>query len=180
MFALTGIGKLVTNDPSRDAGLLGTIDNAGLVADSSGRITWVGPAAEISSHSDAKPIDVGGRCVIPGFVDSHTHLVFAGDRAAEFEARMAGRPYSAGGIRTTMAATRGASDETLRANVARLAAEALASASAASRATLARNVSSLAPRVAAIVVRMPPAEYGRPAIRASNSAARSPANTRWV
>jgi len=127
MFALTGIGKLVTNDPSRDAGLLGTIDNAGLVADSSGRLTWVGPAAEIASHSDAKPIDVGGRCVIPGFVDSHTHLVFAGDRAAEFEARMAGRPYSAGGIRTTMAATRGASDETLRANVARLAAEALAS-----------------------------------------------------
>jgi imidazolonepropionase len=127
MFALTGIGKLVTNDPSHDAGLLGTIDNAGLVADSSGRITWVGHAAEIGSHTDVKPIDVGGRCVIPGFVDSHTHLVFAGDRAAEFEARMAGRPYSAGGIRTTMAATRGASDETLRANVARLASEALAS-----------------------------------------------------
>ena len=101
MFALTGIGKLVTNDPSRDAGLLGTIDNAGLVADSSGCITWVGPAAEIGSHSDTKPIDVGGRCVIPGFVDSHTHLVFAGDRATEFEARMAGRPYSAGGIRTS-------------------------------------------------------------------------------
>ena len=127
MVALTGIGSLVTNDPSHDAGLLGLISNAALVADSSGRITWVGPAKDLASHSDERPIDVGGRCVIPGFVDSHTHLVFAGDRAAEFEARMAGRPYSAGGIRTTMAATRRASDDALRANVARLASEALAS-----------------------------------------------------
>lgn len=127
MFALTGIGSLVTNDPNRDSGLLGLVSNAALVADEAGRITWAGSAKDLSSHTDVRPIDVGGRCVIPGFVDSHTHLVFASDRAAEFEARMAGRPYSAGGIRTTMAATRSASDDVLRSNVARLAAEALAS-----------------------------------------------------
>ena len=127
MFALTGIGRLVTNDPRHDSGLLGVIENAGLVADSSGRITWVGPSREISSHTDLQPIHVGGRCVVPGFVDSHTHLVFAGDRAEEFEARMSGRPYSAGGIRTTMAATRSASNDMLRDNVSRLASEALAS-----------------------------------------------------
>jgi imidazolonepropionase len=127
MFALTGIGKLVTNDPIHDSGLLGIITDAALVADASGRITWVGKQQDLASHTEVQPIDVGGRCVIPGFVDSHTHLVFAGDRAEEFEARMAGRPYSAGGIRTTMTATRGASDDALRANVARLAAEALAS-----------------------------------------------------
>ena len=127
MFALTGIGRLVTNDPRHDSGLLGVIENAGLVADTSGRITWVGPSREISSHTDVEPTDVGGRCVIPGFVDSHTHLVFAGDRAEEFEARMSGRPYSAGGIRTTMAATRSASNDMLRDNVSRLASEALAS-----------------------------------------------------
>ena len=121
------IGKLVTNDPAHDSGLLGVLTDAALVADSSGRVTWVGSARDVESHSDVRPVDVGGRCVIPGFVDSHTHLVFAGDRAEEFEARMAGRPYSAGGIRTTMTATRGATDDALRANVARLAAEALAS-----------------------------------------------------
>lgn len=64
-------------------------------------------------------VDAGGRAVLPGFVDSHTHLVFAGDRAAEFEARMAGRPYEAGGIRSTVAATRAASDDVLRAGLAR-------------------------------------------------------------
>ena len=57
----------------------------------------------------AEVLDMTGRIVIPGFVDSHTHLVFAGDRSAEFEARMTGIPYTAGGIRTTVAATRAAS-----------------------------------------------------------------------
>jgi len=127
MFALTGIGSLVTNDPERDSGLLGIINDAALVADDSGVVTWVGPSRDVASHTDVAPHDAGGRAVIPGFVDSHTHLVFSGDRAAEFEARMAGRPYSAGGIRTTMTATRGATDEALRANVERLAREALAS-----------------------------------------------------
>ena len=60
--------------------------------------------------------------MLPGFVDSHAHLVFAGDRAAEFAARMAGEPYAAGGIRTTVAATRAATDEQLTAHVARLVA----------------------------------------------------------
>ena len=85
-----------------------------------GRVAWVGtgrPAAD-------RAIDVGGRAVIPGFVDSHTHAVFAGDRAAEFAARMAGQPYTGGGIRTTVAATRLASDDELRATAARLTSEA--------------------------------------------------------
>jgi imidazolonepropionase len=70
-------------------------------------------------------VDVGGAAVIPGFVDSHSHLVFAGDRAGEFEARMNGTPYDGGGIRTTVAATRSASDEQLLANLLRLRAEML-------------------------------------------------------
>ena len=70
-------------------------------------------------------LDAGGRAAIPGFVDSHSHLVFAGDRAAEFAARMAGQPYTGGGIRTTVAATRAAGDEELRGNVSRLHREAL-------------------------------------------------------
>jgi imidazolonepropionase len=127
MFALTGIGHLVTNDESVDEGKLGVLHDAALVADSSGNISWVGKQSDLASHFEGKPTDVGGRAVIPGFVDSHTHLVFAGDRALEFESRMQGKPYAAGGIKTTMAATRAASDETLAANVARLASEALAS-----------------------------------------------------
>ena len=61
--------------------------------------------------------------MIPGFVDSHTHLVFAGERSAEFSARMAGEPYTGGGIATTVDATRAASDDELRAHTARLVAE---------------------------------------------------------
>ena len=127
MFALTGIGHLVTNDESVGEGKLGVLHDAALVADNSGNISWVGKQSELASHFDGKPTDVGGRAVIPGFVDSHTHLVFAGDRALEFESRMQGKPYAAGGIKTTMTATRAASDEVLAANVARLASEALAS-----------------------------------------------------
>jgi imidazolonepropionase len=127
MFALTGIGHLVTNDESIGDGKLGIVHDASVVADSSGNIAWVGKQSELANHFYGKPHDVGGRAVIPGFVDSHTHLVFAGDRALEFESRMQGKPYAAGGIKTTMAATRAASDEVLAANVARLASEALAS-----------------------------------------------------
>ena len=127
MFALTGIGHLVTNDETVGSGKLGILNNAALVADDAGNISWVGKQSELASHFDGKPYDVGGRAVIPGFVDSHTHLVFAGDRALEFESRMQGKPYAAGGIKTTMAATRAASDAELTANVARLASEALAS-----------------------------------------------------
>ena len=127
MFALTGIGHLVTNDETVGQGKLGVLHDAAVVSDDAGNVSWVGKQSELASHFDGKPIDVGGRAVIPGFVDSHTHLVFAGDRALEFESRMQGKPYAAGGIKTTMAATRAASDHELAANVARLASEALAS-----------------------------------------------------
>lgn len=112
---LTGIGLLATQDPEH-----GEIADAALVIDGD-RIAWLGPAAAAAAADTA--VDLGGRCVLPGFVDSHAHLVFAGDRAEEFAARMSGTPYSAGGIRSTVAATRAASDDQLRANLARLAAE---------------------------------------------------------
>jgi imidazolonepropionase len=113
---LTGIGELTTHDPSHD----GPLDDAALVVEG-GRVAWTGPRSEAPA-ADAS-YDVGGRAVIPGFVDSHSHLLFAGDRSEEFAARMTGTPYSAGGIRTTVAATRAASDEQLAANLARLVAE---------------------------------------------------------
>ncbi len=118
---VTGIGELVTFDPAHD-GALGLVrDAALLVVD--GRVEWTGPASTAPA-SDADAVDdVEGAAVIPGFVDSHTHLVFAGDRAPEFEARMAGRPYSAGGIQSTVAATRAATDSELRDRLARLTAE---------------------------------------------------------
>src|SRR6476646_2798235 len=84
------------------------------------RVVAVGAAGTFAA--DAR-LDADGRCAIPGFVDSHTHLVFAGDRASEFASRMAGRPYTAGGIRTTVAATRAASDADLTANARRLLGE---------------------------------------------------------
>lgn len=112
--ALVGIGSLVTNDPTAGDGPLGLIENAAVVVDG-GRIVWVGPEHECGD-ADTR-IDLLGRCVLPGFVDSHAHPVFAGDRAAEFSARMIGAPYESGGIRTTVAATRAASDGSLRATM---------------------------------------------------------------
>jgi imidazolonepropionase len=116
---LTGISSLVTNDPSHGP-LLGELHDAALVIEGS-TVAWVGPRTSAPA-ADAS-LDLGDRAVVPGFVDSHAHLVFAGDRAEEFAARMTGTPYSAGGIRTTVAATREAADELLAANVARLVAE---------------------------------------------------------
>ena len=87
-------------------------------------MAWTGPAGQAPAADEV--VDCGGRAVLPGFVDSHAHLVFAGERSAEFAARMAGTPYQAGGIRSTVAATRAAPDEVLRANLARLAREMLA------------------------------------------------------
>ena len=117
----TNIGQLVTNEPAlgstrgvagdRSAIALGIIDDAAFVVDD-GVVSWVGTAAaaEVSGgHDIDSVVDCGARAVIPGFVDSHSHLVFDGDRAGEFEARMSGTPYSAGGIRSTVAATREAS-----------------------------------------------------------------------
>src|SRR4051794_5013419 len=116
---ITNIGELVTNDPHRPD-LLGAIEDAALVVDGS-MVAWVGRAAEAPAADAA--VDAGGRAVLPGFVDSHSHLVFAGDRDQEFAARMTGSPYAAGGIRTTVAATRAATDEQLTSHVARLVAE---------------------------------------------------------
>jgi len=108
---VTGIAELVTNDPSAGAGPLGLVADAAVVVDE-GVVAWTGPRRRAPA-ADGR-IDVGGRAVVPGFVDSHTHLVFAGDRAAEFEARMSGARYDGGGIAATVAATRAASDDTLR------------------------------------------------------------------
>lgn len=119
---VTGIGSLVTNAPELGQGPLGLLTDAALVIDGQ-RVAWAGPAAK-APEADAV-YDAGGRAVVPGFVDSHAHLVFAGDRTAEFNARMSGRPYTAGGIRTTVAATRAAGDGELDVNLRRLVSEAL-------------------------------------------------------
>ena len=133
---VTGIGELVTNAGSPEAARagdaleggasaageraayrgdpvtrLGLVPDAALVVDD-GRVAWIGPAAAAPAADRA--IDLGGRAVVPGFVDSHSHVVYAGDRVAEFTARMTGQRYDGGGIATTMAATRAASDEELR------------------------------------------------------------------
>ncbi|GAB3708986.1 imidazolonepropionase [Mariniluteicoccus flavus] len=116
------IAHLVTNDPTLGDGPLGILRDAAVVVEG-GRIAWVGPNAEAQPCDDR--VDAEGRAVIPGFVESHSHLVFAGERAEEFAARMAGEKYAAGGIRTTLAKTRAASSESLHRNVSRLVAEAL-------------------------------------------------------
>ena len=103
-----GIGLLVTCDPTQGAGPLGLVRDASVVFEGD-RIVSVGASGAVADRR----IDVAGACVIPGFVDSHTHLVFAGDRSDEFAARMAGRPYEAGGIAVSVAATRGASTSEL-------------------------------------------------------------------
>lgn len=152
---LTNIGELVTNDPAHGgrlggavgaggASLVGTgtgtgvgagagsTEGLGIVRDAAvvvadGRIAWTGPASSAPAADDL--VDLAGRAVLPGFVDSHSHTVFAGDRAAEFAARMAGEPYTGGGIATTVAATRAATEETLRARGRALVREMLAQGS---------------------------------------------------
>ncbi len=109
---VTGIGELTTWEPDRDVR-----HDAALVVDD-GVVAWLGDAADAPAADER--LDVAGAAVLPGFVDAHTHLVFAGDRVAEFEARMSGAEYAAGGIRTTVAATRAAGDEVLEAGVVRL------------------------------------------------------------
>jgi imidazolonepropionase len=116
-----GIDELVTNDP--ETGILRDV----AVATEADRIVWVGPRASVPEGVEGPRLDVDGRAVLPGFVDAHTHLVFAGDRTAEFDARMRGEPYAAGGIRSTVAATRAATGAELTANTRRLAQEALRS-----------------------------------------------------
>ena len=108
---VTNIGSLVI--PKTEFGQLEILTNAAFVVEN-GTIAWVG-SADNAPYCD-EVVDAQDRCVIPGFVDSHAHLMFAGSREQEFAARMAGQSYSAGGIKTTVTATRSASDEALRAN----------------------------------------------------------------
>ena len=139
---LTNIGELVTNaaqdgpdtggpdtggpdtggPDTGGPGAFAAIAGAALVIED-GRVAWTGPASRAPAADEV--VDARGRGVLPGFVDSHAHLVFAGERGGEFAARMAGLPYQAGGLRGTVAATRAASDEMLRANLRTLAAELL-------------------------------------------------------
>jgi imidazolonepropionase len=119
-WALTNISRLVTLEPSIGAGPLGVIER-GVVAARDGRIVWVGPEDELAAQVDlsgAEIVDVGVRAAMPGFVDSHTHFVFAGDRAEEFQLRHAGVSYEelarqGRGILSTVRATRAASDDEL-------------------------------------------------------------------
>ena len=139
---ITNIGELVTNAPpdggaagsgrargsggaaggQAGSGAFASVTDAALVIEA-GRVAWTGNAASAPAADEA--VDAAGRAVLPGFVDSHAHLVFGGERGAEFAARMAGLPYQAGGIRSTVAATRAATDDQLRANLRKLAAELL-------------------------------------------------------
>ena len=161
---LTNIGELVTNDAgdAARAGAFASVSDAALVIEGT-QVAWTGPASR-APDADRR-IDCGGRAVLPGFVDSHAHLVFAGERSAEFAARMAGTAYHAGGIATTVAATRAASDEALRANLRALSTEMLAQGTTTFECksgyglTVAdeRRSVALAARVAATVVAMPPA-----------------------
>jgi imidazolonepropionase len=109
---LANIGELTTNDPTLgDWTPLGRLRDAAMVVDDF-RVLWVGPNADAPDADEM--LDVDGAAVVPGFVDSHTHLVFAGERSDEFEARMAGTPYDGGGVRRTVDATRRASRSELR------------------------------------------------------------------
>jgi imidazolonepropionase len=112
---VSGIGELTTQDPA-----LGTLHDAAVVVDS-GLVAWVGLARDAPAAD--RCIDVEGRAVVPGFVDTHSHLVFVGDRSAEFAARMAGERYDGGGIAATVGATRAATDDALRAALAARVAE---------------------------------------------------------
>jgi imidazolonepropionase len=168
---LTNIGELTTN-VAVDADPCGTVHDAAVLMEGD-RIVWVGSADEAHRRvaGSVEVVDAGGRAVIPGFVDSHTHLVFGGDRADEFEARMAGVPYAAGGIRRTVAATRAASDDELRRRLAGLVAELHAQGTTtfevktgygltvADEARLARLAAEVTPEVTFLGAHVVPAEY---------------------
>jgi imidazolonepropionase len=123
---VTDIGCLVTNEASIDGTPLGIIHDAAFSV-TDGKVSWVGSRSEVSVGDYQRVVSANDKTVIPGFVDSHNHLIFAGDRAAEFSARMQGQPYSAGGINYTVEQTRSASNEELRHNAAALVTEGLTS-----------------------------------------------------
>jgi imidazolonepropionase len=108
---IANIAELTTNDPTLGADATGRLFDAAMVIDDD-VVLWVGPNAHAPAADEM--IDARDSAVIPGFVDSHTHLVFAGERSDEFEARMSGTPYDGGGVTRTVAATRAASSEELR------------------------------------------------------------------
>ena len=112
---ITNIGQLVTNDSSHDGTKLGLIKDAALLIED-GVIAWAGSNADAPTHHIKTTINAEGMCVLPGYVDSHTHMIFAGDRSNEFRARMLGESYTAGGIASTVEKTRKASDELLLAH----------------------------------------------------------------
>jgi len=123
---VTDIGCLVTNEASIDGTPLGIIHDAAFSV-TDGKVSWVGSRSEVSVGDYQRVVSANDKTVIPGFVDSHNHLIFAGDRAAEFSARTQGQPYSAGGINYTVEQTRSASNEELRHNAAALVTEGLTS-----------------------------------------------------
>ena len=106
---ITNIGQLVTNDPTHDGTKLGLINDAALLIED-GVIAWAGANSQAPTKHIKTHIDAEGMCVLPGYVDSHTHMIFAGDRSNEFRARMLGESYTAGGIASTVEKTRKASD----------------------------------------------------------------------
>ncbi|MEX1043290.1 MAG: amidohydrolase family protein, partial [Acidimicrobiia bacterium] len=107
---IDNIGELVTNDAETGSGLLGVVHDAALLVSDDGYVAAIGKTGSLDGD---RRLDAEGGAVLPGFVDSHTHLVFAGDRASEFAARMAGEPYQASGISTSVDATRSATDHEL-------------------------------------------------------------------
>jgi imidazolonepropionase len=118
------IGRLHTMQGSGT----GVVTDAALVA-RDGRVSWAGPQADLPSVEFTDPVrevDARGAVVVPGFVDAHTHLVWAGTRREEFVARLAGESYDGGGIRTTVSATREATDAVLLALALARAASAMA------------------------------------------------------
>lgn len=121
--AFNHIATLVTNDTNLGEGILGVLREVNLVVEN-GNVAQI--SKSVPSGVDAE-IDCSGKTLIPGFVDSHSHLIFAGDRANEFDARSHGEKYSAGGITVTVNATRQASDQVLRTNAQLLLNEALSS-----------------------------------------------------
>lgn len=167
---ITNIGELTTN-VAAPGDRTGTLHDAAVLIEH-GRIAWVGAADDAPAPPGGfTEVDAEGAAVIPGFVDSHSHLVFGGDRAAEFEARMAGQKYAAGGIRSTVAATRAATDDELRERTRALLDEMLAQGTTTveiksgygldveTEARLVRLAAEVTPEVTFLGAHVVPAEY---------------------